>query len=226
MRIYTCWLTLIPNTFYLSETCSSTTIQAKNRESCWTVLSPVGDEPDVAPLCSTSNLLITDQGGRTCASFASAAGFPSLCEWQPVLHAGDWARTFAVVPLYVYSAHSEQQSHIYPNLPHCCDTVVQEDSHAAVIPPWEGSGGPSAAQGKTSQWKTARPCHTYGGIFHRDQGSGCVLWILGWLVTPKYFTDNEVRGQMVQEHLASRDTVIVCHLRHFLNLEQCSDAWE
>lgn len=226
MRISTCWFALIPNTFYLSETCSSTTIQEKNRESCWMVLSPGVDESDVAPLCSTSNLLITDQGGRTCASFASVASFPALCEWQAVLHAGDWARTFAVVPLHVYSAHSEQQSYIYPNLPHCYDTVVQEGTVTLLSSrPEKVAADHLLHKTRRANEKQLSPVTHTVGYFTEIKGVGASCGYLEdlWHQNISQTTKCTVRWFRSILH---PDNTVVCHLRHFLNFEQCSDAWE
>lgn len=70
--------------------------------------------------CATSLLYLKAadkrSGGRTWAPFASIICCPTLCEWRGVLHTGDWA--FAVVPLHVYSARSEQRACIYLNISH------------------------------------------------------------------------------------------------------------
>lgn len=77
-------------------------------------------------------------GGRTCASFASVVCCSAQCEWRGVLHMGDWAGTFAVVPLHVYSPADLYLSK-YLSLLWMVHSIV-EDRHAAVILQWEGSG--------------------------------------------------------------------------------------
>lgn len=180
----------------------------------------------MAPLCSTSNLLITDQGGRTCASFASVASFPALCEWQAVLHAGDWARTFAVVPLHVYSAHSEQQSYIYPNLPHCYDTVVQEGTVTLLSSrPEKVAVDHLLHKTRRANEKQLSPVTHTVGYFTEIKGVGASCGYLEdlWHQNISQTTRCTVRWF---RNILHPDNTVVCHLRHFLNLEQCSDAWE
>lgn len=146
-----------------------------------------------------------------CLTFASLVCCLTLCEWRGVLHMGDRA---AVVPLHVYSARSKPQTYIYPNfcllwmvfsIVHSPASLVQEDRHAAVILQWEGSGDHLPHKMKRAN-ETAQSHHTFSKIFHRDQKSGCILWIFGWLMAQKCFTNNKVHSQLVWEHLA-RSTV-------------------
>lgn len=162
-------------------------------------------ESDVAPLCFTSKLLITDQvRGPAHHLHQSSADLRCVNEWRGVLDTGDWAWIFFF--LCVYSASGEQQSdcisiQIYPTLMGGAQmlgslppSAVHEDRRAAVILQWEGSGRHLPHQMRRANEKQAS---SHGGIFHRDHRGGCILWLFG------YFTDNEVHSQMLWEHLAS-----------------------
>lgn len=76
-------------------------------------------EFDVAPLCFTSKLLITDQvRGPAHHLHQSSADLRCVNEWRGVLHTGDWAWIFFFFMCLFSKWRATVRLHIYPNVSH------------------------------------------------------------------------------------------------------------
>ena len=165
-------------------------------------------ESDVASLCSTLKLLITDQVG----------GLSFICIRCLLLCAMWMTGSFAYGRLSCRCSSTclfskDQAADLYLskclpliwivyNIVQSPASLVQEDRRAAVILQWEGRGDHLPHKLKRAN-ETAQSHLTYSRMFHKDHRGGCFLWIFGWMAVQKCFADNKVHSQTVWEHLAS-----------------------